>query len=93
MGRGTNEMSIAYVCTHGFSAWYVSQTLTLHHHTPLFKNSTPKSAFMGLRSAISKIPVLAVATVEDARTSLAQRQDCHVENLMGEGLLSYWTLT
>lgn len=27
---------------------------------------------MGLRSAISKIPELAVATVEDARTSAAQ---------------------
>lgn len=90
---GTNEVSGTYVCTHGFSARDVSQTLTLHHHTPLFKNSTPKSAVMGLRSAISKIPVLAVATVEDTGTSPAQRQDSHVESLMGEGLLSYWTLT
>lgn len=48
---------------------------------------------MGLRSAISKIPVFAVATVEDTGTSLAQRQDCHVESPMGEGLLFYWTLT
>lgn len=39
---------------------------------------------MGLRSAISKIPVLAVATVEDVKTSPAQRQDCHVESPMGK---------
>lgn len=93
LGRGCKWDKIAYVCTRGFSAWHVSQTLTLHHHTPLFKNSTSKHAFMGLRSAIAKIPVLAVATVEDTRTSPAQRQDCHVESPMGEGLLSYWTFT